>query len=453
MTEAASAQQGAPDIALSAAEIQERVEIYDAKGVFSRDLRDLWDRCGEDLVKAATNRWAKNNSSGKQGNQAELTAVAARFADQQRTKLRGPVDAQWISNLASWASQIVDRQLSTTVVVVAVTTMGDAMLDVLTKKFADDPETLRKAERTLRNLACIELEVLCAEVTERLKLVSASKRGSDGVVFRDQVASMLGSTLADSSVLRDQTAQASTAARGMMSKTSEVAAAAEQSAVAMREAAQTAAGLIRAIEAARSEVEVATGVAVRAADQSAQAVAVSVALSGHAQAIESILDLIRDIAGQTNLLALNATIEAARAGDAGRGFAVVAQEVKSLASQTARATDDIAGKIAAIQSASRETLDVNGTIRDIVGEVQVSAQRIREAMEAQALTVNMITAAVDETALTADSMSDTIASIRIDTETITSDIDRLESGFRAVDDKLARLEVTTADFVTRAAAA
>jgi len=236
-------------------------------------------------------------------------------------------------------------------------------------------------------------------------------------------------------VLRDQTAQASTAARGMMSKTSEVAAAAEQSAVAMREAAQTAAGLIRAIEAARSEVEVATGVAVRAADQSAQAVAVSVALSGHAQAIESILDLIRDIAGQTNLLALNATIEAARAGDAGRGFAVVAQEVKSLASQTARATDDIAGKIAAIQSASRQTLDVNGTIRDIVGEVQVSAQRIREAMEAQALTVNMITAAVDETALTADSMSDTIASIRIDTETITADIDRLESGFRAVDDK------------------
>ncbi|MEO6218281.1 MAG: methyl-accepting chemotaxis protein, partial [Sphingomonas sp.] len=142
-----------------------------------------------------------------------------------------------------------------------------------------------------------------------------------------------------------------------------------------------------------------------------------------------------------------------RAGDAGRGFAVVAQEVKSLASQTARATDDIAGKIAAIQSASRQTLDVNGSIRDIVGEVQVSAQRIREAMEAQALTVNMITAAVDETALTADSMSDTIASIRIDTETITADIDRLESGFRAVDDKLARLEVTTSDFVERSAAA
>lgn len=453
MTEAALTQQGGTDIALSAAAIQERVEAYDVKGAFSRELRDLWDRCGEDLVKTSTDRWTKTSASVKGKSAAEIAAYATRISDRQRQALRGPVDARWISDLASWATQLVDNQLSTAVVVVTVTAMGDAMLDVIQKKFADDPKVLRAAERTLRQMACIEIEVLCAEVTERLKLVSASKRGSDGVVFRDQVQSMLGSTLADSSILRDQTAQASTAARGMMSKTSEVAAAAEQSAVAMREAAQTAAGLIRAIEAARSEVEVATGVAVRAADQSAQAVAVSVALSGHAQAIESILDLIRDIAGQTNLLALNATIEAARAGDAGRGFAVVAQEVKSLASQTARATDDIAGKIAAIQSASRQTLDVNGSIRDIVGEVQVSAQRIREAMEAQALTVNMITAAVDETALTADSMSDTIASIRIDTETITADIDRLESGFRAVDDKLARLEVTTSDFVERAAAA
>jgi methyl-accepting chemotaxis protein len=453
MTKAAFAQPSAVDIALSAGAIQERVETYDANGAFSRDLHELWELCGEELLSAATERWAKNNSTGKVANQADVSALVARFSDQQRRKLRGPVNAQWITDLASWAPQIVEHHLSTSVVVVAVTSMGDAMLEVLEKKIGDDAKVFRKVERTLRQLACIELEVLCAEVAERLNLASASKRGTDGAVFRDQVQSMLGSTLADSSVLRDQTAQASTAARGMMSKTSEVAAAAEQSAVAMREAAQTAAGLIRAIEAARSEVEVATGVAVRAADQSAQAVAVSVALSGHAQAIESILDLIRDIAGQTNLLALNATIEAARAGDAGRGFAVVAQEVKSLASQTARATDDLAGKIAAIQSASRQTLDVNGTIRDIVGEVQVSAQRIREAMEAQALTVNMITAAVDETALTADSMSDTIASIRVDTETITADIDRLESGFRAVDDKLARLEVTTSDFVERSAAA
>src|SRR3546814_8052406 len=100
---------------------------------------------------------------------------------------------------------------------------------------------------------------------------------------------------------------------------------------------QTAAGLIRAIEDARTEVEAAAEIATRASDQAGAAVGMSETLSDHAKSIESILGLIRDIAGQTNLLALNATIEAARAGDAGRGFAVVAQEVKSLANQTARA--------------------------------------------------------------------------------------------------------------------
>ena len=174
---------------------------------------------------------------------------------------------------------------------------------------------------------------------------------------------------------------------------------------------------------------------------------VSQALSDTAKSIESILGLIRDVAGQTNLLALNATIEAARAGDAGRGFAVVAQEVKSLANQTARATDDIAAKIAAIQAATKSTVETNGSIRDTVAEVQASANRIREAMEIQAQTVTMITAAVDETALAADTMSTTIAAIREDTEEVATEIDSLESGFESVNRKLASLQDAAGDYV------
>ena len=87
-----------------------------------------------------------------------------------------------------------------------------------------------------------------------------------------------------------------------------------------------------------------------------------------------------------------------------------------------------------------------------IGDVQSSAERIRRAMETQAQTVTMITAAVDETALAADSMSGTIAAIRLDTESVASDIDRLESGFRSVDGQLAQLEMTTGDFVARIAA-
>ena len=436
------------EVALSDAEIDARLAAYARRGDFETRRRRMWDEARSVIEPELRAYYAELFRVQYGADEAMTQSMLMGIEDAYGR----PIDADWVRTAARNGRHAWSLRLDPYTVVADMVRKGDRLAARLTESFPDRPDFVLDSILTLRAIDCFRMEVMQAEVDAIRRSAAAVDRNANSSAFRSEILGILSAAMRSSGELRDQTSATSVSARGMLGKASEVAAAAEQSAVAMREAAQTAAGLIRAIEDARREVEIAAGVATRAADQSTQAVSVSAALSSHAQAIESILGLIRDIAGQTNLLALNATIEAARAGDAGRGFAVVAQEVKSLASQTARATDDIAAKIAAIQSASRQTLDVNGSIRDIVGEVQSSAQRIREAMEAQAQTVTMITAAVDETALAADSMSGTIASIRIDTEAVASDIDRLESGFRSVDGQLARLETTTGDFVARIAA-
>ncbi|WP_375270967.1 methyl-accepting chemotaxis protein [Sphingomonas sp.] len=311
---------------------------------------------------------------------------------------------------------------------------------------AVDHAAFARVADVMQRLALAEANVMATHLGQGEAERTNAQRSAAGALFREQIFDGIGDAASSGQRARVQASGASASARGMLGKTSEVAAAAEQSAVAMRDAASTAAGLIRAIEDARIEVEAAAEIATRAGVQAGDAVTVSGALSEHAKSIESILGLIRDIAGQTNLLALNATIEAARAGDAGRGFAVVAQEVKSLANQTARATDDIAGKIAAIQAATKVTVDTSASIRSTVLEVQDSATRIRHAMEAQAHTVTAITAAVDETALAADSMSHTVAAIRVDTEAVASEIDALEGEFASVEARLETLRGSAEEF-------
>jgi methyl-accepting chemotaxis protein len=126
-----------------------------------------------------------------------------------------------------------------------------------------------------------------------------------------------------------------------------------------------------------------TDVAERAVAEAQRSVAIMGTLGNAATRIGEVVGLIQSIAAQTNLLALNATIEAARAGEAGRGFAVVAQEVKSLAAQTARATEDIAHQIGSIQEASAGAAQAIDIVSSVIEEMSGIAASVASAVEEQ----------------------------------------------------------------------
>ncbi|MDO7833898.1 methyl-accepting chemotaxis protein [Sphingobium sp. HBC34] len=438
-----------PSTTSSAIATSDYLAEIDPTGAIARAAREIGDMAGDEI--AAIGAIFFTTYMRETGLQQRLAAtIISRIESESgkyaQEKLLHFGEGRWATSAADCVRHARKHGVSVGAVLTAVAAANEHICDVIWDRCRDDDARCKRLIRTMLQIAMIDSGFMSNVLASDQAESQRAERQRYGTLFEQRIVGEIDGASKLGESLREQAKDASAATRGMLGKASEVAAAAEQSALAMREAARTSAGLIRAIEDARTEVESAAEVAQRASAQSGDAVSMSATLSDHAKSIESILGLIRDIAGQTNLLALNATIEAARAGDAGRGFAVVAQEVKSLANQTARATDEIAGKIADIQASTRQSVETNERIRDTVGEVRASAERIRHAMDAQAQTVTMITAAVDETALAADSMSTTISAIRQDTEIVASEIDQLERGFVSVEGKLASLRHASSDF-------
>jgi methyl-accepting chemotaxis protein len=200
-------------------------------------------------------------------------------------------------------------------------------------------------------------------------------RGSvEGVLktVTDNVAAMKSTAAALSATSSDTTAHSAGAVR----TSNEAFGGVESAAAAADELSKSIAEINRQVVSASDVVRAATAEA-----QSTKEIIAGLAQA--AQKIDDVVKLIQSVAGQTNLLALNATIEAARAGAAGKGFAVVASEVKALAVQTAKATDDIASQIAAVQSSTQNAVRAIGNITGRMEEIRQFTAAIASSIEEQ----------------------------------------------------------------------
>lgn len=275
---------------------------------------------------------------------------------------------------------------------------------------------------------------------------------------RERLATLVQSFLGEIDQVVVAVASTADKVHSETSLVAESAATAAQQARVVTSAAQQATGNVQTVAAAAEELsgsiqEIARQVAeaatisVGAVQQAETTSATISSLSQMAEKIGDVIQLITDIASQTNLLALNATIEAARAGEAGKGFAVVAGEVKALAQQTARATDEIQNQVGAIRQETERAVGAIGAIGQTIGQVNQITMGIASAVEQQGAATGEIARNVQQAASGTIEVSSSISQVTIATDRTGQVAARLSAMADGLTHESGQLKRVVGDFI------
>jgi methyl-accepting chemotaxis protein len=332
-------------------------------------------------------------------------------------------------------------------------TAGDKSIFIADADRKDEVGVLARALGVFRD-NMVKADELAAEQERERQAKELRARALEALVraFEAKIGD-LASVLASGATELKVTAQSmSSTATQTNQQASTVAAAAEEASVSVHTVAAAAEELTLSIREINQQVTHSSRITGRAVVDAKRTDGIVQALALGAERIGQVVGLITNIAGQTNLLALNATIEAARAGDAGKGFAVVASEVKNLASQTAKATEEIGAQIAQIQSATKESVEAIRGITDTIEEVSSIVVTIAAALEeqgaataeiarnvqqtaqaAQDVTLNIggVSQAANETGVSAKQLLGAATDLSRQSENLTAEVDRFVTDVRA----------------------
>lgn len=230
--------------------------------------------------------------------------------------------------------------------------------------------------------------------------------------FESTISDVVSSVAAASAQLQSTATSMASTAEQSSAQTGNVAKAMEDASKGVTAAAAASDEFAMSIGEISRQASSSAELARQAADAAGQADTTMTALSASAEQIGQIVELIQSIAHRTNLLALNASIEAARGGEAGRGFAVVASEVKELASQTSKATQDVANQIGTMQESTTASVDALRSIGSQIQKLETTAVSIAAAVDQQAVAGQDLARSIDATAQGTEEVSNNIAQVR-----------------------------------------